>query len=142
MVTSAIVDFHVSWRAGQAEELRAMHIHQGAAGANGPVVVNSDLGAQPAATGGVIFRQTKVMDAEVVEEIMANPGGFYVNIHSVSSGRGIVRGQLRMDASSELKKAKAELIKMGDSAFPFLEENQDHKDPEVKMTIKDILEGK
>lgn len=40
------------------------------------------------------------------------------------------------------KKAKAELIKLGDSAFPFLEENKNHKDPEVKITIKDILTGK
>jgi len=49
------------------------------------------------------------------------------------------------------KKAKEELKKIGDNAYPFLEENQrniikdkfpDHKDPEVKMTIKEILEGK
>lgn len=40
------------------------------------------------------------------------------------------------------KKAKAELIKMEDSAYPFLEENQHHKDPEVRMTIKEILHGK
>jgi len=40
------------------------------------------------------------------------------------------------------KKAKEELKKIGDNAYPFLEENQNHKDPEVKMTIKEILEGK
>jgi hypothetical protein len=40
------------------------------------------------------------------------------------------------------KKAKAELKKMGDNAYPFLEENRNHKDPEVKMTIKEILDGK
>jgi prepilin-type processing-associated H-X9-DG protein len=40
------------------------------------------------------------------------------------------------------KKAKAELIEMGDSAYPFLEENKNHNDPEIKMTIKEILEGK
>jgi len=40
------------------------------------------------------------------------------------------------------KKAKAALIKMGDNAYPFLEENKNNPDPEVKMTIKEILEGK
>jgi hypothetical protein len=40
------------------------------------------------------------------------------------------------------KKAKAELIKMGDNAYPFLEENINNPDPEVKMTIKEIMEGR
>ncbi len=38
------------------------------------------------------------------------------------------------------KTAKEKLIKMGDSAYPFLEENKNNQDPEVKMTIKEILE--
>lgn len=47
------------------------------------------------------------------------------------------------DKNSDVrKKAKQELLKLGDSALPFLEENKNHKDPEVKMTIKDILKGK
>ena len=40
------------------------------------------------------------------------------------------------------KEAKAELIKMGDAAYPFLEENKNNSDPEVKMTIREILNGK
>jgi len=40
------------------------------------------------------------------------------------------------------KDAKAELIKMMDSAYPILEENLNHKDPEIKMTIKEILQIK
>lgn len=38
------------------------------------------------------------------------------------------------------QKAKLELIEMGDDAVPFLEENKNHRDPEVKMAIKAILE--
>ena len=110
-IVSALVDFHVNWRAGQPEELVAMHIHRGAAGANGPVVVDASLGPQPASGGGMIFRQVKVTDFDLIEEIMANPAGFYVNVHSVSSGPGIIRGKLMMDASGQLKQLEAALQK-------------------------------
>jgi len=39
------------------------------------------------------------------------------------------------------KNAKAELKKIEDQAYPILEENLNHKDPEIKMNIKEILEG-
>ncbi len=104
-ITSALVDFHVNWRAGIAQELRAAHIHRGPAGVNGPVVINTGLTALPAADSGAIFRQASVTDSEgiaVVEEILANPHGFYFNVHSVSNPSGLIRGQLRPDVSSEL----------------------------------------
>lgn len=50
--------------------------------------------------------------------------------------------KLADDSFDVRKKAKADLIKMGDNAFPFLEDNKKHTDPEVRMTIKDIMEGK
>jgi CHRD domain-containing protein len=110
-IVSAIFDFHVNWRAGQPEELRAMHIHRGAAGANGSVVVDTALGAQPASMGSMIFRSATVTDVELIKEIMANPSGFYLNVHSVSSGRGIIRGQLMMDAASRLRVSEERLQK-------------------------------
>ena len=78
--------------------VRAMHIHRGAAGVNGPVVVNSNLGQPLEGRRGVrIFRQVEIADAaglEVIGEILANPQDFYVNVHTASAPPGFVRGQL------------------------------------------------
>lgn len=40
------------------------------------------------------------------------------------------------------KQAKADLIEIGEDAFPILEQYRKDKDPEIKMTVKSILEGK
>lgn len=100
-LTGAIVDFRIMWAVGQAETLRAMHIHRGVAGSNGPVVIDSVFGSpvEVSAGSGSFLRSTGVisdpMRLEVVEAVLANPAGYYVNIHSVSSPSGIIRGNLR-----------------------------------------------
>jgi hypothetical protein len=67
----------------------AAHIHRGAATANGPVVVpfnapgangNSD-GCAPTA-------------AALIDEIIAGPAGFYVNVHTTEHPAGAMRAQL------------------------------------------------
>ena len=64
----------------------AAHIHQGMAGENGPVVVPFDAPADGLASGCVA-----VEDA-LLHAIVANPAGYYVNIHSWRvSGRGRAR---------------------------------------------------
>jgi hypothetical protein len=65
----------------------AGHIHRGAKGANGPVVVNLD----PAARGN---KACVAADPAVLNEISANPGGFYVNLHTAANPKGAMRGQL------------------------------------------------
>ena len=105
-LTRAVVDFHITASTEQAETLRAMHIHRGARGSNGGVVVNAGFGPPLDVEPGPVslFRQmilTDDADLDAVEEILANPGGFYVNIHSVSNPPGITRGQLmRSDAAA------------------------------------------
>jgi hypothetical protein len=70
------------------------HIHQGAAGTNGPVKVNLFTTAMPdtirAAAGAVT-----VDDAAVADAIRKDPAGFYVNLHSKEFPGGAVRGQLK-----------------------------------------------
>ena len=60
------------------------HIHRGAAGANGPVVVNFFN----AYTG------TTNIGTTLATEIVANPGNFYVNLHTAAFGGGEIRAQL------------------------------------------------
>lgn len=67
----------------------AAHIHRGAAGANGPVVVPFTA---PDANG--VARGTVTADAALIREIVANPAGFYVNVHTSDYPDGAIRGQL------------------------------------------------
>jgi CHRD domain len=69
------------------------HIHQGAKGVSGPVVV--DL--QPEFTPGEsAFTSKKCVDApaEITTALVANPSAYYLNVHSDAHPDGAVRGQL------------------------------------------------
>ena len=76
------------------------HIHTGAAGVNGGVVVNSQLSAAtsiPTPTGGASFQRAALTadSAATVTAIVANPAAFYFNVHTTLNPGGVVRGQLR-----------------------------------------------
>jgi CHRD domain-containing protein len=68
----------------------AAHIHRGAFGVPGPVVVplNPTFGA--GCTSGTVTN----VDANLIAQILANPAAFYVNVHSTEFPDGAVRGQL------------------------------------------------
>lgn len=67
----------------------AAHIHQGAAGVAGPVVVTLTT---PDADGSVEGCATA--SRELVKQISKNPAGYYVNVHTSDFPAGAVRGQL------------------------------------------------
>ncbi len=71
-----------------AGDVVAGHIHVGAAGVNGGVVV--DLGVDSAefeaCIGGV--------DADLIRDIRNNPQNYYINIHTTAVPSGEIRGQL------------------------------------------------
>ena len=73
------------------------HIHEGAAGVNGPVKIDSTLKAGDIAltAGAITFSRTNsAADPAVISAVMANPAGWYVNFHSTLHGGGVIRGQL------------------------------------------------
>jgi hypothetical protein len=74
----------------------AAHIHQAAAGSNGPIVVPLTA---PTAGGGFLQRlgigiATGCTTSDVADQLAADPSGFYVNVHNTPFPNGALRGQL------------------------------------------------
>lgn len=70
------------------DEATMAHIHRGAQGESGPPVV--DFNVQENGLDSCVTAS----DAAVVQEIVNNPAGFYVNVHNEAYPAGAVRGQL------------------------------------------------
>lgn len=68
----------------------AQHIHRGAAGVDGPVVV----ALTASFNGGGLIGEVTSVDQSLINEILANPSGFYVNVHNADFPGGAIRGQL------------------------------------------------
>lgn len=76
----------------------AAHIHRGTAEVAGDVVVNLDpdfIYNPTFSVGSAAGRVTA--DPALIQEIIANPAGFYVNVHNSLYPAGAVRGQLTTD---------------------------------------------
>lgn len=69
----------------------AAHIHKGAAGKNGDVVITLDTprSGNPGTVSGCVD-----VAAGLRRKILANPATYYVNVHNADFPGGAVRGQL------------------------------------------------
>jgi len=82
--------------------ITAAHIHQGASGINGGILVNMGLGAgeivlaNGSQTGIVKTGQTNggTFTPAQAQDMINNPGNYYFNIHSVAHSGGVARAQL------------------------------------------------
>ncbi len=72
-----------------AMPLTGAHIHVGAAGVNGPVLVGFPV------NGGENLADCLDVDRDTIRIIAANPAQFYVNVHNGEFPGGAIRGQLR-----------------------------------------------
>jgi hypothetical protein len=80
-------------KATMGEKPLKAHIHQGAKGASGPVVVDLMPDFKP---GEASFTSKTCVEttADTASKLIADPAGYYVNIHSDGHPDGAMRGQL------------------------------------------------
>jgi CHRD domain-containing protein len=83
--TEGLVCFEL--RASNVDPLVAGHIHKGAAGVAGPVVSKGCVQA----------------DSTLIQDIIANPSQYYVNVHNAAFPSGAIRGQLATLTEAPIK---------------------------------------
>jgi fibronectin-binding autotransporter adhesin len=94
------IDFNVSLNSfPTTSALTAAHIHPGAAGVAGGVLIGTGLtsgNAPSLASGSATFSFTSVpATADQIAQILAAPQNFYFNVHTTANGGGVMRGQLK-----------------------------------------------
>jgi hypothetical protein len=88
------VCFAIRWQEIASPTLA--HIHSGAAGVPGPVVVNflHDLAGPLPDTINAVDGCVHDVDAQLVRAIREHPSNYYVNVHNADFPAGAIRGQL------------------------------------------------
>jgi hypothetical protein len=103
-ITAATANFQVNLTGFPAgTPLTMAHIHTGAAGVNGGILVDTGLvpnevtlttGAGNFTKNGIGNSGTNGLTVAEAQDIINNPAGFYFNVHSVLNPGGMARGQL------------------------------------------------
>lgn len=98
-ITAATVDVSATFTGFPAGTIvTAAHIHPGAVGVNGGVVVPMVPSAgevtMPNGFGSFVRGGFPVSPVDTANSIISNPAGFYFNVHTATNPGGVVRGQL------------------------------------------------
>ncbi len=97
-ITQAVVNFQVNVTGlPSTSVVNIAHIHTGAAGVAGPVLVNTTTvpGEVVLTNGAGSFTRTGIsITAATAQSIIDNPAGFYFNVHTTLNPGGVMRGQL------------------------------------------------
>lgn len=101
VVTGGTVTFSLTYDFPAGTTLVGLHIHEGAADANGPVVINTGISAAssialPTGKGAVSINVPVTTTAAIgaLTRMLANPANFYVNLHTSVNTGGAIRSQL------------------------------------------------
>jgi hypothetical protein len=94
-ITSGEVIFYLNYSFPGSVTITGLHIHQGAKGANGAIVVSSGISSISDADGqGNITTVVTGTSPATLQAILANPRGYYVNLHTSVSPGGAMREQM------------------------------------------------
>jgi uncharacterized protein (TIGR03437 family) len=99
---SALVIFEVDYALPAATTLTGLHIHAGAAGVNGPVVINTglaNLASAPTGRGRLVYPVevdlARAAQVDAVNGLFVDPYSYYINLHTTEAPGGLIRSQLR-----------------------------------------------
>jgi uncharacterized protein (TIGR03437 family) len=103
-IVSGSVDFVIYHNFPDMPTVTGLHVHNGPAGVNAGVVINTGIAAGAnsltvATARGVIERQAQVLanneaGVAALRGMFDNPAGYYANLHTTVYAGGILRGQL------------------------------------------------
>jgi hypothetical protein len=97
-ITAAVVNFQVNMTGFPSTAVvNIAHIHTGVAGQAGGILVNTTTvpGEVVLTNGAGSFTRNGItVKATDAENILANPAGFYFNVHTTLNPGGVMRGQL------------------------------------------------
>jgi hypothetical protein len=99
------------------DPLTAAHIHHGAVGVAGPVVVPL---IPPSPTTGT-SKGCVSADPALIQDILNNPSQYYVNVHNAKFPAGALRGQLSLLKEAPVKPkviVKTKIVKVHDCKKP------------------------
>jgi hypothetical protein len=96
-ITSGEVVFYVNYSFPGSVTISGLHIHQGAKGSNGSIVVDSGVTSFTDADGRGNITRVVAGSPATLQAILDNPRGYYVNLHTTTPPHpgGAVRAQLR-----------------------------------------------
>jgi hypothetical protein len=98
-ITSGVATFDAGYQCPTALTLTGLHIHSGAVGENGPVVIDSGLGstADPDGTGNIVLTSSTLNRPEQIAALnglVNTPHLFYIDLHTAANPGGAMRGQV------------------------------------------------
>ena len=119
-VAGGVAIFDVNFRFPAADTFTGLHIHNGKAGENGGVTINTGVGGSNSVTTetgqGNIYRIVNVTTAAglaTLNSLAANPENHYINLHTTANPNGAVRSQLA-DANAALPTISAVISAVSD----------------------------
>ena len=104
-ITRGRVIFDVNYSFSEKQTFTGLHIHRGGADVAGPVVIGTPLSGTNSAlspdSGSGNLRYIVPVDSsnrvglDALDGLFKNPGGYYINLHTVLKPGGVIRAQLR-----------------------------------------------
>jgi uncharacterized protein (TIGR03437 family) len=108
VIVGGTVTFTIQFDIPAGSVITGLHIHREVAGKNGPVEINTGLSGTNSvttATGKGTFSfevpisnapspPSEVTALKALQDLVNNPTGFYVNLHTQAFGGGLIRAQL------------------------------------------------
>ena len=97
-VTGGAVTFTVPFNFPGSITVTGLHIHESPVGVNGSIVIDTGISGANTVISlngtGIINATVPNANTAVLQRLLANPAGFYVNLHTTANPGGAIRGQL------------------------------------------------